>query len=152
MIDNTTKFGTQDTQSLRNKSMKTKLTHKNWSEVEDKFLSDNLSKMTHAEIARALNRTEKSISTRIATQGYKKCAAKIGDEILCWKIIEIFTCPKTNKTMAKIHSTVGDQKERTVRLTKLVNQEIKPPAGYRKKEPDQLGPAQEDHSFMCDFL
>lgn len=99
---------------------------KEWTIEEIEFLKKNFEDKTCEELAVILGRTTRSTQHKFGQLGLQRKKASIGDVVNGWLIVDIFIkdLGSQNVTYTKLHSVLGDNKEREERLTKVTLKQI----------------------------
>ena len=97
-----------------------------WTITEIEYLKTNAPTKTCKEIAKEINRSEKSVQHRFNYLGLKHKRAVVGDIVNGWEILSIESRPSGNQNIsyAKIRSILEDKTEKEERLTKLTLAQI----------------------------
>lgn len=97
-----------------------------WTKEESDYLKKYGSTKTCEEIANEIGRTKRSVQHEFNNLGLKKKQAQIGDVVNGWKIIDIYikNIGSQNVKIAKVISTLGNNKESQYRLTKFTKGDV----------------------------
>lgn len=97
-----------------------------WSQEELDTLLNNYKAKSCKEIAEMIGRTTKSVQHKFNQLGLERPQAKVGDVINGWKITEIYTkvINGTNKSIAKVISTLDNKTTHEYRLTLLTKGKV----------------------------
>jgi len=97
-----------------------------WTEEEIQILINLHQDMKCSDIAKILNRSIRSVQHKFGELSLKKRRAQIGDIVKGWKIIDIYYQQTSQQkvAIAKVKSTLGDETEKEIRLTKLTLEQV----------------------------